>query len=75
MEASRWSALQARVEVLEANQAFQEDLVAALNQQVAALSLEVRRLWDAKRLLAERVKEMREPDMQRPEDEAPPPHY
>lgn len=72
-------ALEARLEALETQASFQEELLNTLNDQVSHQQLTMNRLWDANRLLQEQLRSLQkgghgqEEESQAPEP--PPPHY
>jgi len=67
--------LQARLDELEMRIAFQDDVINTLSEQVAKQEMDIRELWEAKRLLHKQLKDV-SPSNIRPEDqETPPPHY
>ncbi|KAA1171132.1 SlyX family protein [Marinobacter salinexigens] len=67
--------LEIRLDELEMRMAFQDDLINTLSEQVAKQELELRELWEAKRLLHKQLKEVSPSNIRREEDETPPPHY
>ncbi|BES70796.1 SlyX family protein [Marinobacter nanhaiticus D15-8W] len=70
-----WEDLEARLVELETRVAFQDDLIATLSEQVSRQEMDLRELWEAKRLLKTQLSEMSPSNIKREEDEAPPPHY
>lgn len=67
--------LKARLEELETRVAFQEETITVLNDQLARQELDLRRLWDANRLLAKQLKVVAPSNIRREDEETPPPHY
>lgn len=67
--------LQARMDELETRLAFQDDIINTLSEQVAKQEMDIRELWDAKRLLHNQLKEVAPSNMKSEENETPPPHY
>lgn len=72
---TRHRRLEARLADMEARIAFQDDLMATLNEQVAHQEQALQRLWDTNRLLREQIKNLREPQFHESADDSPPPHY
>lgn len=72
-------ALEARLEALETQASFQDELLNTLNDQVSHQQLTMSRLWDANRLLQEQLRSLQrggageEGENETPEP--PPPHY
>lgn len=67
--------LEARLDELETRLAFQDDLINTLSEQVAKQEMDIRELWEAKRLLNQQLKEVSPSNIKREEEETPPPHY
>lgn len=67
--------LEARMIELETRVAFQDDLIATLSDQVTRQELDLRELWEAKRLLKSQLAEVSPSNIKREEEEVPPPHY
>ncbi len=67
--------LQARLDELETRLAFQDDIINTLSEQVAKQEMDIRELWNAKRLLHNQLKDVSSSHLKREEEEAPPPHY
>ncbi len=67
--------LEARLDELEMRVAFQDDVIQTLSEQVAKQEMELRELWEAKRLLHKQLKEMAPSNIRSEEEEVPPPHY
>jgi SlyX protein len=68
-------ALEQRIESLEAKNAFQEDMIEQLNQELAVHQAELAELKQQFKLLADRVKSMRTNQVADLSEETPPPHY
>ncbi|RBP26572.1 SlyX protein [Marinobacter pelagius] len=67
--------LEARLDELEMRIAFQDEVINTLSEQVAKQEMDIRELWEAKRLLHKQLKDV-SPSNIKPEDqETPPPHY
>ena len=67
--------LEDRIAELEMRLAFQDDVINTLSEQVAKQEMDIRELWDAKRMVHKQLKDI-SPSNIRPEDEeTPPPHY
>ena len=67
--------LEARMNDLETRVAFQDDMTATLNDQVAQQELDIRLLWEAKKRLNKQVSDLSPSNIRSEEDETPPPHY
>ncbi|HDZ37770.1 MAG TPA: SlyX family protein [Marinobacter sp.] len=67
--------LQARLDELETRLAFQDDIINTLSEQVTKQEMDIRELWNAKRLLHNQLKEVSPSNLKREEEETPPPHY
>ncbi|MAA64482.1 MAG: SlyX protein [Alteromonadaceae bacterium] len=67
--------LEARMNDLETRVAFQDDMIATLNDQVAQQELDIRLLWEAKKRLNKQVSDLSPSNIRSEEDETPPPHY
>ena len=67
--------LQARLDELETRLAFQDDVINTLSEQVAKQEMDIRELWNAKRLLHNQLKDVSPSNMKLEEEETPPPHY
>ncbi|TVP54103.1 MAG: SlyX family protein [Halomonadaceae bacterium] len=69
--------LEQRLDALETQATFQEELLSTLNDQVSHQQLALNRLWDANRLLQDQLKSLQSGSGQPQEspDDAPPPHY
>jgi len=67
--------LQARLDELETRLAFQDDVINTLSEQLAKQEMDIRELWNAKRLLHNQLKDVSSSNIKREEEEAPPPHY
>ena len=71
----RITVLEGRLADLESRLAFQDDLVGALNEQVCRQERELLRLWEANRVLRERVQAAQQSPVRDQTEEVPPPHY
>ncbi|WP_097460167.1 SlyX family protein [Mangrovitalea sediminis] len=60
---------------LESRMAFQDDIIAVLNDQVADQQLEIQKLWEANRLMRDHVESLKSSDIRSLDEEVPPPHY
>ncbi len=67
--------LETRLDELEMRVAFQDDIINTLSEQLAKQEMELRELWEAKRLLHKQLKEMAPSNIRSEEEEVPPPHY
>lgn len=67
--------LEARLDELETRLAFQDDIINTLSEQVARQELELRELWEAKRLLHKQLKDVSPSNIKGEDEETPPPHY
>ncbi|WP_417565586.1 SlyX family protein [Marinobacter sp.] len=67
--------LETRLDELETRLAFQDDVINTLSEQVAKQEMDIRELWEAKRLLHKQLKDVSPSDMKSEQDETPPPHY
>lgn len=67
--------LQARLDELETRLAFQDDVINTLSEQVAKQEMDIRELWDAKRLLHNQLKDVSPSNIKAEDQETPPPHY
>jgi SlyX protein len=68
-------AIEARLDELETRLAFQDDVIATLNDQVASQEMDLRKLWDANQLLKKQLKDISPSHIKSQEEETPPPHY
>ena len=50
-------------------------MINALSEQMAKQELDIRELWEAKRLLHKQLKELAPSNVRREDEETPPPHY
>ena len=67
--------LEARLDELETRLAFQDDVINTLSEQVARQEMDIRELWEAKRLLHKQLKDVSPSNIKSEQDETPPPHY
>ena len=67
--------LEIRLDELETRLAFQDDVINTLSEQVARQEMDIRELWEAKRLLHKQLKDVSPSDIKLEQDETPPPHY
>ena len=68
-------ALEARLDELETRLAFQDDIINTLSEQVAKQEMDIRELWEAKRLLNKQLKGVSPSNIKSEAEETPPPHY
>lgn len=68
-------ALEDRLAELEMRLAFQDDVINTLSEQVAKQEMDIRELWDAKKVLHKQLKDISPSNIKAEEDESPPPHY
>lgn len=66
---------QERIEALEARNAFQDDVIEQLNQELAVHQKELADLQYQMQYLASRLKDMSPSVLGKQSDEPPPPHY
>jgi SlyX protein len=71
----RYNQLEARIADMEMRLTFQDDLLSALNDQVAHQEQALQRVWDTNRILREQIKNLREPQLRDAAEESLPPHY
>ncbi|AXQ96515.1 SlyX family protein [Pseudoalteromonas piscicida] len=64
-----------RITELEAKLAFQEDTIETLNEELKAHQLRLAKMQRQIELLAEKMKEGRDPGLMPQHQEPPPPHY
>lgn len=69
------NALEQRIETLEAKNAFQEDVIEQLNQEIAIHQADIALLKENMQFIAKRLKDMAPANIVKAEDEPPPPHY
>lgn len=67
--------LENRLAELEMRLAFQDDVINTLSEQVAKQEMDLRELWEAKRLMHKQLKDMAPSNLKPEEEETPPPHY
>ncbi|AKV97656.1 MULTISPECIES: SlyX family protein [Marinobacter] len=67
--------LETRLDELETRLAFQDDVINTLSEQVAKQEMDIRELWEAKRLLHKQLKDVSPSNIKSEQDETPPPHY
>lgn len=67
--------LEERLAELEMRLAFQDELINTLSDQVAKQEMDIRELWDAKKMLHKQLKDISPSNIRREEEETPPPHY
>ncbi|QTN43771.1 SlyX family protein [Marinobacter salsuginis] len=64
-----------RLDELETRLAFQDDVINTLSEQVARQEMDIRELWEAKRLLHKQLKDVSPSNIKSEQEETPPPHY
>ena len=69
------NSLEERLAELEMRLAFQDELINTLSDQVAKQEMDIRELWDAKKMLQKQLKDISPSNIRREEEETPPPHY
>ena len=69
------NSLEERLAELEMRLAFQDELINTLSDQVAKQEMDIRELWDAKKMLHKQLKDISPSNIRRKEEETPPPHY
>ncbi|MBU2954411.1 SlyX family protein [Marinobacter sp. F3R08] len=67
--------LETRLDELETRLAFQDDVINTLSEQVAKQEMDIRELWEAKRLLHKQLKDVSPSNIKSEQEETPPPHY
>ena len=67
--------LETRLDELETRLAFQDEVINTLSEQVAKQEMDIRELWEAKRLLHKQLKDVSPSNIKSEQDETPPPHY
>ncbi|MAG75850.1 MAG: hypothetical protein CL811_03725 [Colwelliaceae bacterium] len=69
------NALEKRIETLEAKNAFQEDVIEQLNQEISIHQASIAELKENMQLIAKRLKDSSPSNILKPEEEPLPPHY
>ncbi|MCK0107360.1 SlyX family protein [Marinobacter sp. S0848L] len=67
--------LEDRIADLEMRLAFQDDVINTLSEQVTKQEMDIRELWEAKRLMHQQLKDVSPSHIRREDEETPPPHY
>lgn len=67
--------LQESIEALESRNAFQDDIIEQLNNELAVHQLEIAELRSQLKLIASRIKDNTPGQSQSQDIEPPPPHY
>ncbi|MBR9870875.1 MAG: SlyX family protein [Gammaproteobacteria bacterium] len=67
--------LEDRIADLEMRLAFQDDVINTLSEQVTKQEMDIRELWEAKRLMHQQLKDVAPSNIRREDEETPPPHY
>ncbi|MBJ6138806.1 MULTISPECIES: SlyX family protein [Marinobacter] len=67
--------LEDRIADLEMRLAFQDDVINTLSEQVTKQEMDIRELWEAKRLMHQQLKDVSPSNIRREDEETPPPHY
>jgi len=67
--------LEQQIEALESRNAFQDDVIDQLNQELAVHQAQITELKQQLKLIANRIKESPQGQVTKLEQEPPPPHY
>lgn len=67
--------LEAQIEALESRNAFQDDVIEQLSNELSVHQAEINELKLQLKILVERFKSQQNPGLMKAEDEPPPPHY
>jgi len=67
--------LEDRIADLEMRLTFQDDVINTLSEQVTKQEMDIRELWEAKRLMHQQLKDVSPSHIRREDEETPPPHY
>lgn len=70
-----YSAIENRLDALEARHAFQDDVIEQLNSEITVHQAEIAELKQQLQLMATRLKEGEPSQILKAEEEPPPPHY
>jgi len=75
MSSTDLKALEKRVEAMESQLAFQEDVIEQLNQEITSLNMQQQTMTRQITLLAEKFKSQKGSIIASESEETPPPHY
>ncbi|KUI97121.1 SlyX family protein [Vibrio sp. MEBiC08052] len=75
MAAEEVERLEARINDLECQLAFQEDTIEALNQALSQQQQTISRMQDQMKFIAGKLKNFSDSSVADPSQETPPPHY